>query len=511
MKIIYIGLLSLFAHIALLGQAPCNETLDSFNFTPNLDPETEYLPFLTEGYTNAHGLIVPPPEDGSEYKKVITWVHGMNGNSSSWVHASDYAEAHYNALPLRIDYSDFQASMATVRAGVKDDFQTKWEALKDLTDDEGKRNSFAIAHSLGGIAIRGASESYPYLEGKINGIVTVNSPHGGSDLADYVNTFEGPAQPELIEDMIEFAEITCKAMATGPVEEKIVNNKWLRLIKRTKLLNTSFVTQAGCSIGADLVVPLLIKGVAPSAVSELMPGSDALDVTSRVPDAHKMLFATSIVDDPEAHHHAFKLFFSAQNSPSDRPQFGADGLTQEALDSLMYDRNWYNAKYQEWKNHYDDKHSWEADWMCWKTALPTGILCQTWGDVKSIRNGYDRGRFQFRQINDFWEYSVGARDYKIYEPLDCSGLPFWQLSTCLVTNAVNGIYPIYSELKDYDGLLTTESQAEWESCQGINKFSLTPNNGFKGSDHLQIKNDSNAKFIVDFTLTGGGADFFGNE
>lgn len=510
MKTIYIGLLSLFAHIALIGQTPCNEPLDSINFTPRLDPETDFIQF-TEGFTSSDVLELPPPEPDAEYKKVITWVHGMNGSSASWVHASDYSETQYNALPLRIDYNDFQASMATVRAGVKGDFQTKWEALKDLTDDEGKSKSFAIAHSLGGLAIRGASESYPYMEGKVNGIVTVTSPHGGSPLADYIDTFEGPAEPELIEDMIEFAEKTCKAMATGPVEEKIVTNKWLRLIKRTKLLNTSFVTQAGCSIGADLVVPLLIKGVAPSAVSELSPGSEALDITSRVPDAHKMLFATSIVDDPEAHHHAFKLFFSAQNSPSDRPRFEADNLTQEALDSLMYDRNWYQAKYEEWENHYDNKQWWQADWMCWKPVLPGFLLCQTWGDVKSIRNGYDRGRFQFRQINDFWEYSVGAREYKIYEPLDCSDLPYWEALFCHLENAENGIYPIYSELKDYDGLLTTESQSQWDSCPAENKFSLTPSNNFKGSDHLQIKNDTNAKFIVDLTMTGGGGEFFGNE
>ncbi len=514
MKILYIGLLSLFAQIALFGQVPCNEILDSFNFIPKLDPDTEFVPF-TEGFTYDE-VVVLPPDEGAEYKKVITWVHGMNGNSSSWVHASDYADRHYNALPLRIDYNDFQSSLATVRAGVKGDFQTKWEALKDLTDDEGKRKSFAFAHSLGGIAIRGASESYPYLEGKVNGIVTINSPHGGSKLANYVDTPFGPGDPALVEDLKEFAAESCWAFGLGPIREKEQTNELINILTNIGFLDIEKVLSGVCETVTDEGIPLVIDNIAPLAVSELVPNGNALNINERVSDSHKMAFATSIVDIPDAHHHAFKMFYSGRNSPSDRGMWEADELTEEALKKHYENLDKYISKYLEYKKYYDDKPSWKPAWMCYKQVVPSvGIPwvgdCITYNDCKDISNGYGIGVNQFRLVNDYWEYTVGAREYIEYEPEDCSVLPFFLQPACHWNNIQNGLYPIYSELKDYDGFLTTESLSDWESCPVSRRYSFTPSNNFKGSDHLQIKNDSNTKFIVDFTLLGGGADFFGDE
>ena len=502
-----------FISNSIISQIPCKKTLGDYTVETELDPEVIFNP-LIEGQTPPQ-FDPPEADERDEYIKAITWVHGMNGTNASWIHASDYADDHYNALPIRLDYNNFQASLLTVRAGVKDDFLNKWEATKDLTSEQGKRNSFAIAHSLGGIAIRGASESYDYLEGKVNGIVTVCSPHGGSNLAYYVDTPEGPGSPSKVQAFKDFAASACSAFGLGPIKEEISENAFLNAISKIGFLEGEEILDAVCSGVTSFGVPKAIKNIAPMSVSELTPNSAALNIDSKVPDAHKMLFATSIVDDPDAHHNAFKIFYSGQNSPSDRGRWQADVLTTEALEDLDSDRNWYNAKHLEWKNHYDSKPWYKANWQCFKTF---GFgPCITYNDCLDISNGYTKGLNQFRKVNDYWEYALGAREYI---PLD--------FGACCVENDYgeggciqnmteeecydlnyNDIfwspYQVYSNVKDYDGLLTTESQSAWESCLEENKIILA-----KSSDHLQIKNDSNTKFIVDYTLSGEGVDFFTN-
>lgn len=457
----------------------------------------------------------PPPPPEGDYRKVVTWVHGMNGSATTWQHAYQYAKEEYFAFPLRVDYSGNQALMSTAIFDVELDIETQWTNMHNFVSEAGEARSFGITHSLGGVVLRAASEGSSILEGKINGIVTVDAPHGGSNLAWYVETQNGGGDATKIQNLKDISNETCKAFAIGPLEEFTTTNPFASAIESVSLGFIEvgeLLTNTTCDVLTPYGVPMMISNIAPKCVSELTPGSAILEINEDVPMDNKMLFYGDILQDPDAHNSAFKMFYSAQNSPDEKEVFKAGEQTQEALDEYQHNLNFYNDKYIRWRDTYDDKWSWTPGWACVNSS---GFgWCLTWNDVKKMRNGYNRGRFQFNRFNDAWEVITGARTFSqsnlgtcdletdyggwyIYDITeeDCYDEEDYDVTVSWSSN-------IETTLIGYDGFLTVESQKDWDIPEQY-KYPMI------GSNHLQVKNDANAKCFLDITFNGQGRPFFG--
>lgn len=507
MKSIYITLIALCLPFALLAQTPCKKTLDEYDTPLKLDPVVLFDTLTDVNYTDITHIDPNSPDTASDSSlKVISWVHGMNGNDASWVRASGYADSEYFIKSLLVDYSNFQQDVSTLGIGLQQYVDNHWP---NYIDEEGASNSFAIAHSLGGITTRIASEKYAILDDKINGLVTVTSPHGGSNLAYYIDTYAGPGDPEKVKDMKKFAAESCEAFGAGPVKEKLLATG-LTFLENIGFLDFDDIIGELCQTISDVAIPVVIDQIAPQAVSELTPNAEVLDLHENIPNDHKMLFTSSIIDTStyDMHNSAFKMFYSGKNNPTNRPLWGADSMHYEAIDTLNKQRDWYNNKYQQYYDLYDNKPILVFNWQC---AVAEGFnnCTFTYGEVKDIRDGYRKALGQFRKVNDYWEVITGARQYNI------------ETGFCFGASVINGIEDVTyeqcqnlyanptwiqtglaSKVYPYDGLLTVDSQEAWSTCPEDRKYHL------EDSDHLQIKNDLNTKKLVDFTLKGEGANFF---
>lgn len=510
MKYILTIIIALTAN-CIIGQTECGLSNDEINTIFEKGP-IDYNPDVSTGVISS-----PKPPGMSPnptlYNKIVTWVHGMNGSSSSWSHAALWAKEKYNIKDIRPDYSGEQQTMDQVVNSLSSEIENGFAIADEFILEENIFKCFGIGHSLGGIAVRKVCEKFDHEN--LNGLISFNSPHGGSRLAEYVKTINGgnSYDEEKVQDLKDLMVQACQNFGAGEVAEFIEFNSGADALEALSFeyLDFSDIFENNVCSLSEAAAPFIISNIAPQCVSELKIGSDALKIEDGMDQEHKMLFYSNIITDPSAHNSAYKMFFSAQNSPDDYATFTAHEQIEESEEAYTTNKNSYNDKVNLYRNWYDEKPIYEFDVTCAKTFVPIlgmGTGCLTWGDIKELADEFERGFDYFDVFNDYWEFVCGARKYNydggycyhddlglvnwINNPEDCSGF------------GAEWIGIISESLEDYDGLLTVKSQKDWEGCLDEHKYKLPAN-----SNHLQVKNSSDTEWALKLVFESQGAVFFG--
>lgn len=103
----------------------------------------------------------------------LFFIHGWTGNENTFADFYNFAIRNgYEAFAPK-NYSNGIAPMITTAMSITE------EIFRSVSDDGDK--VFVVAHSRGGLFLRGALRTYPQLAAKVAGYVTLSTPHHGVD------------------------------------------------------------------------------------------------------------------------------------------------------------------------------------------------------------------------------------------------------------------------------------------------------------------------------------------
>lgn len=474
------------------SQTDCTLPLDRIKDKVKITP-TKIIP--TENNLNFYSPPPPPPPPPTGlHDKIVYWVHGMNGSHSSWDVGASYAKQTYKVKGFATDYTDSQTTLDNAAYKVNEQIENYWTTRDEFILPENESKTFIISHSLGGMVSKKVLDDYPASNDIVKGLVTFNTPHAGSQLANYM---DGP----LLDQLKDFAENSCNVLGAGPIDELQTYESGILLRPILGFLNTGDILGGLCENASNAIIPFIVNQISVPAVSELNPGNSALDIDDGLPSSRKMLFSTDINETTQEGTSAFYMFYSGANIPNIEPQFEAHvNHDVEYLKQYRKNKSEYIDKYLKFKRKVDSKHPWAPMWACESGSWP---FCRTYSQAKRIRDKYARGRDQFVKINNYWEYMTGARAYEESEYGDCLcslGVVHENvteeecLNDPLQDCEQRRFLPYFSGqvLRGYDGFITVESQEAWEGVDDVYKVP------FKGPNHLTIRNSSELQEALDY-------------
>ncbi len=480
--------------------------------------------------TDNPGTFIPPHPPVFPGDKAIYWIHGMNGSAASWEKAADWVESNYKVVSVRPDYGANQTSWDEAWTGLENKINDNWYNVtkpKVTLYDQ----SFGICHSLGGVVLRKVSE-----QGNpepINGIVTYSSPHGGSRIAQYIEPANNNniTTPEFEELEGHFA-YNAGVIASGPISEHLIfgNISYNGTIYSVEDIDLSafnigidkttedFIDfihdfwgfNAVCAV-VDLKKPLadglskmifnnktfltsfFIKQLTSEAAEVLDPGSSELNISEQITsdgdEKKRVAFTTDITSGHKnAHYSAFKLLYTALKDPNAQSLFSAQTLNDEAVGVFNKIKTFYEDQEIWYEEHYDKKAFTTPRWWPW--SLDPLVF---WGNLPHLRDEYAIGFQGFTDLNDYYEVIAGARIYEetssdlgtCYE--DEGPVYNVPIQSCESGEWYPNDYSVSIDFIPYDGLLTVDSQKDWNTVDNIPKFN------FPGSNHLTIQNDINTQ------------------
>lgn len=525
-NIINILLFAAFAATISYGQDPCTTILDEhIQINSNNDDAIIQGPQVQP--TGPSG----PPAGPTTYKpKVVSWLHGMSGDVGSWGIASTYAENTYNAVPIRQEYT--QSSTMDVSISHMNEVQNQaYNDTKTSVSPDRQQFSFAIAHSLGGIVARGVSASSSTSPEWLNGLVTFNTAHKGSKLADYLHYAPGQ-KPEAVEELEDFVRRSVHDLANPWIAYKKYTTG-LGVIDRLGFYDVDEILENNpdntlFNKSVEKMVDFVLKDIGSPAAADLTPEYMAsATFQDKLPTDRKMMVYTNIIPEhietEEPHTSAFKMFYSGMNGVNNAGTFGAGIHTTLATEKL-------NENMQKYK---DNETLFNAIWHLqpwYGSWVPIGPLTKqliyeatgvqlgwdplmNYNDMRRTRDKFKRGHQTFHKINNYWENMCGVSEYSTANTGTCNcfdegsldeyGEPTeeifqnvsWQ--DCSEMNTGNSsLICSYSPTAvvtkhGYDGFITDDSQSGWEGVLDNHKLY------FEGSNHVQIRNDGNTQIAID--------------
>ena len=126
------------------------------------------------------------------FKPPVALVHGIWADAGSLQNMMNYLEKHYSELVYSFKYSNslhFKDNVATVGGRISGTINTmKNKVIEGLENPIVVKKADVVAHSMGGIltGLYIASNNY---ENNINRLVTIGTPHSGSELANFTLHF----------------------------------------------------------------------------------------------------------------------------------------------------------------------------------------------------------------------------------------------------------------------------------------------------------------------------------
>lgn len=188
----------------------------------------------------------------------VVMVHGLNSSRHCWDSMKDYLKKNHYKNLLALDYSITN--------------KNKFEENKSVVYDKGIRYFLEseyftkqyvaskvdiVAHSMGGLLTKLFLKNNPDYRERINKFITINTPHGGSQLGNFMTDSKI--------NFIHEIEIRDDSYSTG---NKTLSNPIVRLLIN-ELFNTFNPTCDNCD------PPLTMKD---GAVADLSVGGNAIDV-----------------------------------------------------------------------------------------------------------------------------------------------------------------------------------------------------------------------------------------
>lgn len=484
----------------------CDLDSDGDNVTDNIDACYAEFGVAPHGCSQTY-----------DYRKVF-WVHGYQGNENSlekpaddvgafsFVNGTIVPAGRFKALSYKADYNISQSSLATSAANLQDDI------YNNIPNQVNTSRNFVIAHSLGGLVSRTMGPLNNPAGGKAyNGLITFGTPHQGAQAA---NTMV--EQPWKITNALTDA---CINLGAGPGEEGVYNTGALGTLA-VGLGFVGGVLNSACEGGVEVGFPL-IASIASTGIEGELTTTSASSIAPMNTENNAIFYgiengtiATGLDDGTLTP----RFIGSAINNPNASSLYGADDLDMAGIDSVAKKLNFYETKYEYWK---------EANTPWW-TWIPPVIIYGGLNEnaINNIADAYKDGVNWFPRLDPTWRNLIGALDLQVNivptSNCQCDEYSYGELvnSTILYGvsdcesmsqgNGYNWSYECYAVNdvsytvidKASDGFILAESAM---NAPGMNyEPEYMP-----GSNHLQMRNDSEmGKAIDKIFINGLNRQFF---
>lgn len=483
----------------------------------NIDPQ--YNPPPTEI------INIPAPSEETQFEgdRLVFWVHGLGGNDYSWDAAAAPTANTYKMTSLLngIDYSSYSLSNAgQILQTTIDGLSQTYGELNGIEDPA--NTNFIIAHSQGGLVSREAFKRYADLnvidERTFGGIVTFGTPHQGAQI---INN---------IEDILAYADYSCVALTTGPATEQW-NGNWFLGLLPDQLMQDAIETV--CGFVSNQVLPIVMQDYLEPITEDYEVGADPIielndfDADATLP-IQKVAFY-GIEEAPVV----WRTVYSLLNDVNAEGSFGAN-YDEEFISKANDNMTSYYMKYLAYKNLYDLVMTSCFETVGFQALIPgwNAIVCTPYNlnenyneyaylindDVQWFpfsaweqgqnRDAYYLGYRWWVEVEESYLSLIGAVDYVIagchcdclekygndptpYDVLhdidcddDCSS---FEDNPPPNTNVIHCEYAIVYDkyIKPNDGVVLVESAQDYPGADnGVE-------NVMQGSNHMQMRNDSN--------------------
>lgn len=483
-----------------------NSNINLFNFTP-INIEVTLYNLLTDsdgdgvpdniddcpyvpGYPELNGCT-----EDIVYRNVI-WVHGFHGDETSFTQVAADVTARFKANNKNGDYSATQSSLANAATNLGTD-------VEDFTGGQyDTERNFIIAHSLGGMVARTLGQiTEPITSTPLyNGLITFGTPHQGAFVAD---TYE--FNPQLLNSALTDA---CVNLAKGPVAEGVSKTGVLGKVAVSFGFSGAILNQA-CGAGVEYLYYNIIPSYFEQGLEAELTTTAAANVPTMPTDNKAVFYA---IEDGHDDGTLTPRFIGAlKNEPNSYSLYGADASDAAGIADVDAELTDYLTEKNHWQGLADGCHWPDPFWVC---------------DYRQeVANGYSYGASWFGRLDPTWQELIGSQQ-TIIEQVGCQCDNYVQgnyessqvhlgVFDCLSLESYSGnswtqcdpyLEPVYTVEKDSDGFILAESAIDGPGMNYDAQF-------MDGSNHLQMRNDSQMELAIDaiFELGLGGTFFITPE
>jgi len=507
---------------------PCESALDNENVKqvyPTINSHLGAGP-VALGPENPKVNVItplPPPLPGSSDERLISWVHGLSGGDGTWEIASEEIELTFKTIQDRPFY--LQPTWEESKANLLQD--AREGSLKAVNDHNLEpRESFVIAHSLGGLMSRAIQQDLetnpiPQDENPFNGLITVGTPHLGAAIVD---NFDGIGNYVL--DGIEKVSVAYvyqtyqnsfagKSIVEGLIShftDVDLDDPWAIIGSVTNLSNPAFFSKIW-----DSIISMKDPGVAKA----LSPDSDYIAGLQAYQNDNPSIAMFGIEDDP-----ALLRFISDdpnseqpwRNNEDDHWVLEMDTVAMELYEEYVY----YNTLYLD----YEDESCNFISWVLFTTPCLIFELQEAWenwdqGNLFLGSRFFSAAHAWVYNLDDMWKLYTGAavmqEELNYYachcEILDNSGNvvdnAYFQVENaidCVVGTSDENctaspvINYYFEQIDEYDGVVVANSGMAFPNVGVIRKLD--------SSNHNQMKNNNQFKIELFDSFIGEDLSFF---
>ena len=355
-----------------------------------------------------------------------------------------------------------------------------------------KTINFIIAHSQGGIVSRSTDKMYDDLgmqgDRRFGGIVTFGSPHGGAEILNNKDQFN------------PFAVEACKALSEGPEQDGIQHNPVVDFF----VPNETFDGIRGklCNILGNDLAPIMMKDQFQEITEDYKVGAAALAELNGHNSSIPRVALYGTETEPVFYRQVYSL---RVKTPNQFPHFEADS-DQELVDNYNKLLNKYKAKYELYKARVEYLETQglpcgPLKWIC------CAAFCTIWDteywQKKAKRDKWKLGVDWLTSSNNKYKTIIGAikTQWVNSYQCNCNGFSFpTSQPSCpqgCTLSSTGGFWQVTD--KPSDGVALAESAMAYPGAQAAE---------LPGSNHQQMRNDSNTKVKLLALFAGGFGDYF---
>lgn len=417
----------------------------------------------------------------------VFWVHGYQGNSNSLVRPGADAASRYKINSRYPDYNASQISLSACANNLRGDIN---DVLNGAINTD---RNFIIAHSMGGLVTRVLGDM-TNANGKpaYDGVITFGTPHLGAAAA---NTLVSD-QPKINGYLTKL----CQDLGKGLVLEAIT---FTGLVGELGVLFglAGGVLNSTCEAGIDIGFPVVTSFLSTGLEGQLT--TTAASSLPTTPTTNKAAFYGIEQDDNETLTPRF--IGAALNSANSFPLYGADASDGLGITMVNNFENIWVSKYEFWADQ-------SVPWYEWIGNPIGSIFTQALYD--KLEGAWKKGVDWFPTLNPTWKDLIGALDMQVYQAgcqcdyydygnltgtqifygnTDCESLESGSMTSSVECQPY---YEIYSNTKPSDAFILAESAINMPGANYMPRV-------MQGSNHLQMRNDSEMKIAVDAIFKDG--------
>jgi Predicted acetyltransferases and hydrolases with the alpha/beta hydrolase fold len=436
--------------------------------------------------------------------RLVFWIHGLGGNTDSWAkvaQATQYQSPgqsvpgypHRKITSIPLTYSQFSLNGAA--STLHNTLVSTGDALCTANGITDKTINFIIAHSQGGIVSRATDKMYDDLgmesDRRFGGVVTFGTPHGGARILNNKDQF------------MPFADEACKALIAGPALEGIQGNPAVDFFVPNEVFES--ISNKLCNFLANDIAPITFKDQFQEITEDYKVGAAAIGELN----GHNSSLPRVALYGEETEPVFYRTMYHLKvKTPNQFPVFGADE-DQPLVDRFNQLLNKYQANYE--LNRARVEYLEGAGFPCtpfqWWCCFP---VCSIWDteywQKKDRRDAWREGYNWLNNSNNKYKGIIGAHTTTWVNTYQCAcngyTFPTNQPSCppgCTLSSA-GGYWSVIS--KPSDGVALAESAMAYPGAQTEN---------LPGSNHQQMRNDSNTKAKMLKLLGGGFGHYFTTE